>query len=375
MELAGSKTILVIRARAERILGVSVENTFPVASVILTTFNGGAYLRETLEAILKQTFTDFELIVIDDGSIDDSVAIVKSYSDRRIRHFQNAQNLGISHTRNRGLELSRGEFIFAIDQDDICLPTRLERQIAFMRANPGMVMVASSAKEWRNGKLRSFYKAEVRPHILHWRLFSRCGIVHSSVCMRASIIKDYKLSYEQIYHYAEDFVLFHKLAEHGQITILADELVIYREHDNNASARHNEEMEANGCRFLREQFYSYLGLEIDADAAELFWSAFVQGKPIHQAEKIRQVGEIYFKALQYFFKIKNFSVQQKQEISDFAVADWWSMVCRNVKATGRLSLLLEFKKVAKCKSHFLSWTDVVDCFLHSIFKYLKNTVV
>lgn len=350
-------------------------NNLPVASVILTTYNGGCYLRETVEAILGQSYTDFELIVIDDGSNDDSVEIVKSYSDQRIRHFQNAKNLGISNTRNRGLELSRGEFIFAIDQDDVCMPERLERQIAFMRANPNMAMVASSAKEWRNGKVRSFYKAEVRPHILHWRLFSRCGIVHSSVCMRSSIIRDYKLSYDQSYHYAEDFVLFHKLAEHGQIAILSDELVIYREHNNNASTRHNEEMDDNGCRFLREQFHSYLGLDIDANTAKLFWLVFVQGKPLYDADKLKQIGQIYFKALKSYIDIKESTFQENQELNDFAVADWWAIVCRNVKATGDLSLLSEFKSVVGREKEYLSWLDVFECGCHSIYKYVKNAVV
>jgi glycosyltransferase involved in cell wall biosynthesis len=346
-------------------------STSPAASVVMTTYNGGRYLKETIESILRQIFTDFELIIVDDCSSDNSVEIATSYHDLRIRHFQNAKNLGISHTRNRGLELARGEFIFACDQDDLSMSDRLEKQIEFMRANPGMAMVASSAKEWRNGIVRSFYTPETRSHILHWRLFTRCGIVHSSVCMRASVIKDFSLGYDQTYHYAEDYVLFHKLAEHGEISILPDELVIYREHDNNASSRHHEEMVANGAKFLRAQFNKILGMDIDNDLFMSFWLMFVHGKPVYDNKTLLLIGDLYFKSLDAFIRYANVSLAQQGELVAFARNDWWNAVCRNVNASGKLKLIFAYRDVVG-GAVIVSWKDFAVCCIKAAYGSVKN---
>ena len=103
----------------------------PLVSVVMPVYNREMYVGAAIESILGQTFTDFELIIVDDGSTDQSVAIIQGYRDPRIRLIRFSQNKGVSAARNVGNHEARGEFIAVMDSDDIALPKRLEKQLAF----------------------------------------------------------------------------------------------------------------------------------------------------------------------------------------------------------------------------------------------------
>lgn len=106
-----------------------------LVSVIMPTYNCGAFISESIDSVLAQTYTDWELIIVDDCSTDDTDRIVGSYHDRRIRYIRNAQNMGAALTRNRALREARGRYIAFLDSDDLWLPEKLEKQIAFMETN------------------------------------------------------------------------------------------------------------------------------------------------------------------------------------------------------------------------------------------------
>lgn len=109
--------------------------SLPECSVIIPVYNSLGFIEKTLESVLNQTFRNFEIIVVDDNSSDRSYEILKRISkkDHRVRIFRNDQNHGVAQTRNRGIELARGKYIALLDSDDIWLPEKLERQIAFMQ--------------------------------------------------------------------------------------------------------------------------------------------------------------------------------------------------------------------------------------------------
>src|SRR5437868_2907435 len=113
----------------------------------MTVYNSEEYLREAIESILGQTFTDFEFIIIDDGSTDRSADIVNSYSDTRIRFLSNSSNLGLVASLNEGIERARGEYIARMDCDDVSLPERLAKQVTFMDSRPELAASGTWAKE------------------------------------------------------------------------------------------------------------------------------------------------------------------------------------------------------------------------------------
>ena len=108
----------------------------PLVSVVMPLYNAEKYVGEAVESVLSQSYTNFELIIVNDASTDKSVAQVKRIVDRRIVIIENEKNLGIVASRNRGLALAKGKYIAVLDSDDIALPNRLEKQEAFLEANP-----------------------------------------------------------------------------------------------------------------------------------------------------------------------------------------------------------------------------------------------
>ena len=108
----------------------------PAVSVLLPVFNGAAYIRESVESILAQTFQDFELIIIDDGSLDDSAHIIEGINDPRIRLYRQA-NQGLPATLNGAIGLANGEFLARQDQDDVSFPCRFEKQVSYLRSHAG----------------------------------------------------------------------------------------------------------------------------------------------------------------------------------------------------------------------------------------------
>jgi glycosyltransferase involved in cell wall biosynthesis len=113
----------------------------PRVTVVMAVYNAAQFLREAIASVLSQTYTDFELIVVDDASTDDSSAILRSYNDPRIRIIRHQTNLGASLSRNDALAAARGELIAIMDADDVCAPTRIERQVEFLQAHPAVGLV------------------------------------------------------------------------------------------------------------------------------------------------------------------------------------------------------------------------------------------
>lgn len=108
----------------------------PEISVVLSVYNDAKYVGVAIESVLAQTFTDFELIIIDDASTDESLSIARDFADERIRIVENEENLGLTKSLNKGISLAQGKYIARMDSDDICLPTRFEKQVAYLDAHP-----------------------------------------------------------------------------------------------------------------------------------------------------------------------------------------------------------------------------------------------
>ncbi|MBS1665716.1 MAG: glycosyltransferase family 2 protein, partial [Bacteroidetes bacterium] len=130
----------------------------PKVTVLMPAYNAGKYIGAAVNSVLAQTFTDFELLIVDDGSEDDTAAVVREYGDGRIRMVRQERG-GVSMALNRGLEEARGEYICRFDADDICFPQRLERQVRFLDEHAGYVIVGSDAE----------YISEDGEHLFHFR--------------------------------------------------------------------------------------------------------------------------------------------------------------------------------------------------------------
>jgi len=207
----------------------------------MSVFNGERYLRESIDSVLSQSFMDFEFLIINDGSSDASRSIILSYSDPRIRLIENEQNIGLTRSLNRGLDLARGEFIARQDADDISVPARLAKQVAFMDANPHTMLLGSWYHEVdANGALQQRARLPTDQVELRWSLLFFCPFIHTSVMMRKAPLLTEIGYYSDRYEYAEDHELWLRIARQKPLTNLKAYLVKYRINPNSITAKYGK---------------------------------------------------------------------------------------------------------------------------------------
>ncbi|BFU94016.1 MAG: hypothetical protein NTNFB02_07380 [Nitrospira sp.] len=202
----------------------------PLVSVLLPVYNGDKYLRAAIESMLSQSFADFELIVIDDGSTDRSAEVIRAFQDSRIRAYRQ-ENQGLAETLNRAIELSRGNYLARQDQDDVSLPQRLENQVAYMNSHPHCGLVGT----WAEIVTGTEATGRVHRHasensLLKFDLLFDNPFVHSSVMLRKSAVKTVGLySTDPDRQPPEDYELWSRLAREWDVANIPEILHIYRE--------------------------------------------------------------------------------------------------------------------------------------------------
>jgi glycosyltransferase involved in cell wall biosynthesis len=200
--------------------------------------NGERWLAEACRSVLAQTLADIELIIVDDGSDDGTPGLAKAFAaaDARVRHATQPPH-GLVAALNLGLRMAAAPLIARLDADDIALPDRLARQVAFLAANPGTLLLGTWADTIDEGGNRiGRLKPETAPHRLAEILIERNPFIHSTVMLRAASVRGvggYRSSCEA----SEDYDLWLRLAEHGEVAILPDVLGCYRRQSDAVSLR------------------------------------------------------------------------------------------------------------------------------------------
>lgn len=198
-------------------------------SVIMPAYNAEKYIGKAIESILNQTFQDFELIIIDDGSTDNTANIILSYHDERIRNIRNEQNLKLPKTLNKGIELAKGEYIARMDSDDISLPNRLERQVDFMDNRPQISICGTWVDTF--GWKEETWGHPLKSSYIHAQMLFECCLFHPSVLFRKQDFINNNLWYDSNYDYAEDYELWSRAIQKLQFANLDVVLLKYRLHD------------------------------------------------------------------------------------------------------------------------------------------------
>lgn len=205
----------------------------PKISIITAVKNGAIHLPETIDSILNQTYTDWEYIIVDDGSDDNTAEIVNEYSkkDARVKLIQRKESAGPYIAANDGIKAAEGKYIARIDGDDIMLPTRLEKQLAFLENNPEYKCVASYC-QWldADGPVRNSYiKAPNDPVVLNWHLAIRNPLIHSSAFFEKKAFEEIGLYKEKFL--SQDYRMFADFAFTSSLTVLPEVLVYFRKHE------------------------------------------------------------------------------------------------------------------------------------------------
>ena len=241
--------------------------TIPRVTVLMPVFNGERYLRDAMASIMGQTFTDFQFLIINDGSTDNSVNIIKSYTDNRIRLVHNKGNLGLVMSLNIGLALAQGEFIARMDSDDICRPDRLMLQVAFMETNPQVGVCGSWVQFFSEGKDKVWKLPSKSEEIRCWQ-FHSVGVAHPSVMMRRQSFTDNGLWYDPTYRHIEDYELWGRAIRVMDFANIRKVLLDYRISPEQVCSLYGSEQRA-AMATLRLQRVRDLGIDPDQDEQQL----------------------------------------------------------------------------------------------------------
>lgn len=218
----------------------------PLISVIMPVFNTGHFLRQAIESILSQTYKNFELLIINDGSTDNSLEIIESYKDTRIRLISQV-NSGISHTLNTGIQLAKGSFIARMDGDDISNSNRLQEQLEYLQKHPESDLVFSQVRLINEaGQVVGTWAEDIHhtsPQAIHHYLTTNNCLAHPTLFARRSLFDDFRYRENQIY--GEDYDLWLQILSGGhQIHKLSKALLLYRIHTDSYTQVNNRKIDS-----------------------------------------------------------------------------------------------------------------------------------
>jgi len=210
----------------------------PSVSVIMAVKNGGLLMKEAVDSILNQTFTDFEFLIINDGSTDTTLEILQGYNDPRIKIFSQ-ENQGLARSLNRGFQMAKGDFLARQDHDDISLPNRLYKQVTYMRSNHRCGLLGTGAEIWnQSGPTGRVHDHPTASDILAFDLIFNNPFVHTSWMLRREVI--HEIGYyttDPVREPPEDYEYVSRIVRKFDVANLAERLVIYREIDNSLSSQ------------------------------------------------------------------------------------------------------------------------------------------
>jgi GT2 family glycosyltransferase len=292
----------------------------------MPVYNGERYLRQAVASVLAQTFEEFELIVIDDASSDRTPEILASFADPRIRVLRNAENLGIVGSLNRGMSAASGRYIARMDADDLCLPTRFARQIAFLEQHPDVVLVGTNFFSLSNGKTQPHH-GSLDPDCQLLRCLFLFGnpVAHPTMMFRAEIVPALGQYLNPALQYAEDFDFCHRVLEIGRIAVMPERLLIYRKHAANLTQTRRTEMMDRTAAVLARAYRPLLGEATD-EAAALVAGHLFTGTPVTDGGTLKQLGDILDRLCRALAAANRLNHNQSERLTAHVGSAWWRTI-------------------------------------------------
>jgi len=259
----------------------------------MSVYNGETYLGEAIESILHQEFTDFELVIIDDGSTDASAEIIESYDDPRIRFFENEHNIGLIGSLNRGLGLAWSPYVARMDADDVSLPERLARQVDFLDAHPEIGVLGCAVEVIDGSGNPSHTRRFAAEHrVLRWRLCFGNPIMHPTVIMRREVVNRVG-GYSSDMLHAEDYDLWRRLSSVTRLANLQDVLLCLRTHEDSVTSKHLVQQRNNSIKISQLAIAGILSEDVPLDVVQRLWA-----QDFESASELLQVARLIHRLCQ-----------------------------------------------------------------------------
>lgn len=296
----------------------------PFVSVVLPAYNAGPYIAEAIQSILNQTYTNFELIVVNDCSTDTTEEQILAITDSRIRYIKNAQNSGLIYNLNLGFSLAKGKYIVRMDADDISLPTRIATQVAYMETNTFVGICGTWFESFGSQEQVAQYEEE--NDAIKLRMLYQCHFCHPTVIIRKSVVDEHKLTYDKAFIHAEDYELWGRMAFFTGFGNIGEVLLKYRVHGENVSQKHSAIQGENSAKVI-QQIFSRFGVNATLDAVAIWVRACYADFNL-TADEIRTLENLMEHLLEGNKKV-NYVPQPVLE--EFISQKWFNLCYNNVK--------------------------------------------
>lgn len=226
-------------------------NQFPLVTILLPVFNGAKYIDKAVESIINQTYTNIELLVIDDGSSDETLEILSKYNDDRMQVIANKENKGLIYSLNKGISLAKGKYILRMDADDVSMPERTATQVEFMELHKN-IGVSGTWLETFGLKEAEIWSSMTNDEEIKANLLFVSNLFHPTTIIRTQLLRDTGLTYNQDMLLVEDYDLWARLKNHCGFGNIPQVLLRYRLHDSNQNKQRKalQQYHANEVRLF-----------------------------------------------------------------------------------------------------------------------------
>jgi len=282
-------------------------------------YNGGEYLKAAIQSVLDQSFSDFELIIVNDASKDQSEETILSFKDPRIKYHRNQHNLGLVGSLNVGLGLCTGKYIARMDQDDLSRSNRFQKQFYFLETNPDYIIVGSHVQIIGNDVL--YYptsNASVKT-----RLLIATPFAHPAVMMRANVLSSNNLLYLETYKHAEDYGFWVELSRFGKMANLDEVLLDYRRHGTQYSIEYKIEMNQAATK-ARHRYLDTLHVQWSDDTRDQMNKALEYYRTCSSQDELMKCGQM----LENITTLFGNTDLDKAELNNLAKKTW-KKLCTN----------------------------------------------
>ena len=295
----------------------------PKISVVMSVYNSATFLTEAIESVLQQTFSDFEFIIINDGSSDKSDDIISSFKDKRIVSVSNDGNKGLIYSLNRGISIAKGQYIARMDADDVCDKTRFQKQILEFEKDDKLVICGSLIKTFGKGNEEFISHMPTTYAQIISSIFFTCPFAHPSVMIKKEALLKLDVIYREDYKHSEDYDLWSRLVFLGNCKNIPEYLLNYRVHAGQVSTIH-EELKYSNVSKIQTNILSYFNLTPSVSESAILLNLF-KGISRKNQDYITEVS-VLLNELYTQFKLK---YPQYSDVNAQILVSRWLKICGN----------------------------------------------
>lgn len=234
-------------------------------TVLMPVYNSEAYLAAAMQSVLNQSFADFEFLIIDDGSVDGSVEIVKTFADNRVSLLHNGQRLGVAATLNKGLELAGSEYVARMDADDISEPDRLMRQFEFMERSPEIGVSGSWVRMFADGERGHLIRYPLEADTIRAYILFNNPLAHPVVMMRRGMLQERGLRYDSLCGAGQDYELWSRCLPRVAVRNIGRPLLSWRVNKEGVTQKDNSGSNRTALSVQRREL-AKIGIDADDEA-------------------------------------------------------------------------------------------------------------